>query len=1019
MDAFDLAGLFAGRSLPALFDEGPVYVPGLMPREDQDRVVAALHTLASDRLLRRVDVVLVPDSLEPTRRYLQQLADASETRDVVVVGRAPDASSDVAWVERDGLLKQFRRTVVVVPYPGQVPRLGSWGELLRATREALQIEYPAVCARHQLDEGPWRSLRPLLPRLSNPLNLLLCANAALDAQLGPLPREQQRRSVLARLARKELAWRDPAEVMALLALHIGGEAKLANLVPGAHERAALLARLEAQRVWRDGELQDWALTLADSGALEAALSEDLDGLLTTLRRDGWRPWFSEVLATLGVSVPVAQGPEAGPRHDATEEDPHEIEHTEAPCSAPPAFSAESAAPTGRVGAFDPRSPHFFVPYRAKGEGVIGRADALTKVRTQLERGRPTSIGQATSFVGLGGLGKTQLAVEYAHTYRDRYPRGVYWFTADEDLDKQLIRLACEARWVNPQVEPRDQLDVAIEQVRTRSDCLIIFDNVEHIDAIARLLPVPSAKPHLLLTSRLPQPGFDVVSLDRLDDAQALEMLLSESRRELESDEDDTAAARITRQLEGLPLALELVGAYLRHYPDVRWRDYADQIEAEGVKARALGDGLGGDSFTRHPAGLRATLRLSDAVLDRTPRLRDVLDLLAWSGDATMGRSLLAAALDDDSSNLDLALGEAVSLRILKRGGSFDLGAEPRYQMHRLVRAVRRLDVPFETRREQWAEVPRRIGDWFEARRQEFRELARFEAEIDHLDAWQSHARELGQAREVCRLLWLRAYPPHHHGHHQQTRTIIQKALEEFDRTGLEDRLLRAHLLHDLGATFNFIGEPGRVLEYLQQALSIRRDALGEPHADTVLTLGQIGIAFGNLGDHRKALEYAQRALSIARLALGERHPDTAGILDIAGDCLLHLGEHRKALEFYEQALEIKRDMCGERHPSTALSLQGIGIALSRLGDDRRALEYELLALEIRRELLGDRHPQTISSRRDVAQCLFILKQKVAALRVVEEGLKHAPGDRELLRIRASIQGHPSGGKPPHSRRSRR
>ncbi|NBQ71075.1 MAG: toll/interleukin-1 receptor domain-containing protein, partial [Nitrosomonadaceae bacterium] len=68
--------------------------------------------------------------------------------------------------------------------------------------------------------------------------------------------------------------------------------------------------------------------------------------------------------------------------------------------------------------YDPRNPAFLVPFRAKGKYMVGRDAALEKVRQQLLAGKPTSIGQTALFQGIGGLGKTQLAVEYAHHYRD-------------------------------------------------------------------------------------------------------------------------------------------------------------------------------------------------------------------------------------------------------------------------------------------------------------------------------------------------------------------------------------------------------------------------------------------------------------------------------------------------------------------------------------------------------------------------------------------------------------------------
>ena len=732
-------------------------------------------------------------------------------------------------------------------------------------------------------------------------------------------------------------------------------------------RLATEAGLAMDRVALDGGAADAWFTVVDealkSGQIEALVTLALEAYPneTVLLR------VQEELTRANASTPSAL-----------------LEPTRTLDAAPPV--AEPSPRPGPVASFDPRHAYFFVPFRAKGEAVIGRAEALEKVRRQLVEGRRTAIGQTASFSGLGGLGKTQLAVEYAHAWREHYPGGVYWFTADGDLDGQLARLAREARWVSPDSEARFQLEIAVHQVRTRSDCLIIFDNVEQREQIEPLLPEQSASPHLLLTSRLPQHGFHLLALDRLDESLSLRMLASESSRNFDLPEDRAAARSIVSQLDGLPLALELVGAYLRRYPGAELGDYARQLEAKGIQVRALRESLKHESFTRHEEGLHATLRIGERVLEETPRLRDVLDLLAWSGSASMGRQLIAAALALEPVELTESLDVAVSLRILRREDASRTRDEPRYQMHRLVREVRRLDVPFEVHLERWAAVPRRLGDWFEQRRTEFRELDQFEAEIDHLDAWQSHAQLMGQAREAARLQWLRAYPPFHRGQHRQSQAPILRALETFGSAKVEDRPLLAHLLNDLGVTTGNAGEHRKALEYKEQALAIRREVLGDRHPDTANSLNSVGASFSELGEHRKALSYKAQALAIRREVLGERHPDTATSLNNVGASFRDLGEHHKALEYGEKALTIRREVLGERHPDTATSFNNVGASFRDLGEHRRALEYAEKALTIRREVLGEQHPDTASSLNNVGASFSDLGEYRKTLEYAEKAL---------------------------------
>jgi len=671
--------------------------------------------------------------------------------------------------------------------------------------------------------------------------------------------------------------------------------------------------------------------------------------------------------------------------------------------APPIAVPAPAPANPVIATFDPGRPHVHIPYPRKGDQVVGRSDALLKVREQLVQKRRTAIGHTAAFVGLGGLGKTQLAVEYAHAYKDEYPGGVYWFNADADLDRQLSQLAELARWASPLSEQRYKLEIATQQIRTRSNCLIIFDNVEDLAAIEFLLPESSATPHLLITSRVSQNGFDAVPIERLSEAESLEMLRNESGRSLDKPGDEEAALRIVQQLDGLPLVLELAGAYLRRFANVSWLAYADLLEKEGVKARGIRDGAFA-SFTKHSANLYATLHIEEAIFKDLPLLREALDLLAWSGSASMSRELLAFLLGTDSAELDVALGEAETLRILKREYETTDPSNARFQMHRLVREVRQAEVPLEHDPARWLPILVRLGDWFHALRDDFANLHPYEAELDHLEVWQSHAAQLGIMREVVRLLWLRAYPHYYRGPYQRANDMVQKALGLFEGAGVTDPEVRATLRNDLGTTLTDLRDHRKALACKQGALDIRLNVLGEKHPDTASLLNNIGVSLDYLGDHLKALEYKQRALDIQLNVLGEKHPDTATSLGSLGFTLDALGDHRKAFAHEQRALDIWLEIRGEKHPDTARAYNNIGYSFEKNGESAKARDHVMKALAIRRDILGDSHPETTSSWKNVVGMLQRQNKKATALGLIESDLKRFPNNSTLRRLKNELLG---------------
>ena len=138
----------------------------------------------------------------------------------------------------------------------------------------------------------------------------------------------------------------------------------------------------------------------------------------------------------------------------------------------------SSRKTSIIPDYGPHHHVFYVPFKQKGDEIVGQQQVLKDVRKQLTEGKRTAIGQTAAFRGLGGLGKTQLAIEYAYRYRDEYPNGVIWLNADQNIDAQLIEIAEKARWIAPESEHKYKIEIAQQRIRSYSDCLIIFDNLE-------------------------------------------------------------------------------------------------------------------------------------------------------------------------------------------------------------------------------------------------------------------------------------------------------------------------------------------------------------------------------------------------------------------------------------------------------------------------------------------------------------------------------------------------------------
>jgi len=176
------------------------------------------------------------------------------------------------------------------------------------------------------------------------------------------------------------------------------------------------------------------------------------------------------------------------------------------------------------------------------------------------------------------------------------------------------------------------------------------------------------------------------------------------------------------------LALELAGAYLSHRRTITFQQYYELLSKD--LKRALPKSV--SSFTKHEADPYNTLRLSEDLLEDDHGLRDVLDLLTWSGSAPMSIDLISHLLDiptDGALAGSLALG--AELRLLQQSEESDS-----YSLHRVVGEVRCGEIPLEERTHWVNRVCSRLGDWFQEKRDDFSQLRIFESEIDHLKSIQ-------------------------------------------------------------------------------------------------------------------------------------------------------------------------------------------------------------------------------------------------------------------------------------------
>lgn len=260
----------------------------------------------------------------------------------------------------------------------------------------------------------------------------------------------------------------------------------------------------------------------------------------------------------------------------------------------------------------PTAP-FLVPY-PRNPDFVGREADLAQLHQMLLREEPAGY-RPVGLTGMGGIGKTQLAVEYAHAYRDQYPGGIFWLEATRPLLQEFADLAGTLELTDTTVGPEPAAHHTWAYLDARPDALVIFDNVDKASdlslPIAPGLIAANLGCRILFTTRQRDGRpFERFNVKVLPEVPAVRLLLR-ARPEVADEHGPEwgTARRICTSLGCLPLALELAAAYLGTYSEVTLEGYWERLRTEGRLPTVDDTDLRPEDLpTRHQAAVEATLR---------------------------------------------------------------------------------------------------------------------------------------------------------------------------------------------------------------------------------------------------------------------------------------------------------------------------------------------------------------------------------------------------------------------------
>lgn len=613
---------------------------------------------------------------------------------------------------------------------------------------------------------------------------------------------------------------------------------------------------------------------------------------------------------------------------------------------------------------------------------------LAQLRASLSARRTAALVQAEVLSGLGGVGKTQTALEYAYRYRAEY-RDVFWVDAETGLElrSSFRRIAHELGL--PELN-EDEADGTIRLVRhwleTNCGWLLILDNATDADSLRPFLPRGTTG-HVLITSRVSV--FDAlgvaspVRISPMEPAEALELLLSRTGRHDVDREEREAAIKLVEELGYLPLAIEQAAAYL---VPIRAK-FAEYLAGFRTRQIALLEKsrpkLGGYEQT-----VATTWELNfREVQQQSPAAAELLLFSAFLSPAPIPFRLLTRAAPELGPTLSAALGGAekdplIVKELLARLSGYsliaiDIAGES-YTMHRLVQQVVRQALS-ESEARTWATRSiAALGEICLEIENEGSNL--FKANLSALTAtqrsWAPHASDVVtrysslaqyQTTEMAKLMCAICVYQHGIGQSDSTEQQLRSAIriqEAYYPDGHPD------LWSSVDALADALVAQGRLVEahkLILRALAGRENLLGTEHPDTLESMDSLSRWYAMQRRFDDALEIAEQTLRIRDKFGGERKLDILNsMMSIA---LIYSGrkQYDHAWELAEKMISMAQSICQKDHPINALPFALMGMIRYAQGKTREARELFEHALWLYERTFGANHPLPIDIAYRLAQ----------------------------------------------------
>ena len=583
-------------------------------------------------------------------------------------------------------------------------------------------------------------------------------------------------------------------------------------------------------------------------------------------------------------------------------------------------------------------------------------------------------------MGLGGSGKTQIALEFAYQFRERWPDcSVFWVPAmdDESIQKAYLEIGRLLGIPNPE-EQQAEIKKLVQHRLSQESAgrwLLVFGNADNIDMwineagdvtdpyrLIDYLP-KSTSGSIVFTTRsrktaVKLAGNNVILVEEMDESVA-KQLLSNSLIDPGLLKDERSTVKLLKLLTFLPLAIVQAAAYINEN-EISLSEYLALLQdtEQGI-IEVLSKGFEDEGrYCNIKNPVASTWLISfDQIRRRDALAAKYLSFMACLDPKDIPLSLLPPAQSPNKFVDAIGTLSAYSF-VTKRPANQSL------DLHSLVHLATRNWLRTEGSLEQWTRnAITQLEKMFPDNNNENRSLWR---------AYLPHARcVLGSGltedgATKTELLWKFGLCLYSDGRYDEAERSFLRVMETRKRVlGLEhpDTLTSIAVL---ASTYLYQGRWKEAEELEVQVREMRKRVLGLEHPDTLTSMNNLASTYHNQGRGNEAEELEVQVMEMRKRVLGQEHPDMLISMNNLASTYHNQGRWNEAEELQVQVVETSKRVLGPEHPDTLTSMNNLASTYHNQGRWNEAEELQVQVMEMRKRVLGQEHPDTLISMNNLA-----------------------------------------------------